>query len=62
MIYIDGGSNTYGDELSDRTSQAWPFLLEKKLQVPVNNVAILGKSNQHIVYDLVNYCSQSRPD
>jgi hypothetical protein len=62
MIYIDGGSNTYGDELSDRTSQAWPFLLEKKLQVPVNNVAIKGKSNQHIVYDLVNYCSHSRPN
>lgn len=62
MIYIDGGSNTYGDELSDRIKQAWPFLLEEKLKMPVNNVAIKGKSNQHIVFDLVNYCSHSRPE
>lgn len=61
MIYIDGGSNTYGDELSDRLTQAWPFLLQKHVDLPVSNNALQGKSNQHIMFDLVNTCSIHRP-
>lgn len=61
MIYIDSGSNTYGDELTDRENQAWPFLLDKSIGVPVINSAIKGKSNQHIIFDLINFCSSNNP-
>lgn len=61
MIYIDSGSNTYGDELHDRVNQAWPFLLQKQLNVSVVNNALQGKSNQHILFDLVNFCVVNQP-
>jgi hypothetical protein len=61
MIYIDGGSNTYGEELPDRLTQAWPFLLQTHVGLPVVNQALQGKSNQHIMFDLVNFCSIHRP-
>ena len=62
MLYIDGGSNTYGDELENREKNAWPFLLAHKLNLPVINQALKGKSNQHMVFDLVNFCSKQKPD
>lgn len=61
MIYIDGGSNTYGDEIEQRESNAWPFLLGNKLGIPVINQAVKGKSNQHIVFDLLNFCAIQKP-
>ena len=61
MIYIDGASNTYGDELTSPKTQAWPILLGDKLNVPVLNNAAKGKSNQHIVFDTINYCTMHRP-
>jgi len=61
MIYIDGGSNTFGDELEDQ-GQAWPYVLAKMLDRPVVNRAIKGKSNQRIVFDIVNFCSKQSPE
>lgn len=60
MLYVDGASNVYGDDLQDR-SLAWPFLLGRELDLLVNNVAIRGKSNQHILFDLINHCVVNKP-
>lgn len=62
MLYVDGGSNTYGDEITDREKNAWPYLLGDYLDCDVINQATKGKSNQHIVFDLLNICSQCKPD
>ena len=55
MIYVDGASNTYGDDLLSPETQAWPILLGNKLNIPVLNNATKGKSNQHIVFDTIIY-------
>jgi hypothetical protein len=60
MLYVDGASNVYGDDLEDRML-AWPFVLGQDLNLSVNNVAIRGKSNQHILFDLINYCVVDKP-
>jgi hypothetical protein len=49
MIYTNGCSFTYGDELSD-PSLAWPYLLAKKLNVEVFNDAVSGGTNYRTVY------------
>jgi hypothetical protein len=61
MIYVDGASNTYGDELLSPATQSWPILLGNKLNIPVLNNASKGKSNQHIVFDTINYCTMLQP-
>lgn len=60
MLYVDGASNVYGDDLDDR-SLAWPFVLGRALNLPVHNVAVRGKSNQHILFDLINGCVVNKP-
>ena len=60
MLYVDGASNVYGDDLEDR-NLAWPFLLSQKLDIPINNVAQRGKSNQHMLFDLINNCITNKP-
>lgn len=62
MIYVDGGSNTYGDELEDRLTQAWPAQLSKMLNKEVLNNSIRGKSYQHMIFDTINFCIQSKPE
>lgn len=49
MIYINGCSFTYGDELLDKT-KAWPYLLAKKMQTPMFNDSISGGTNHRILY------------
>lgn len=49
MIYVNGCSFTYGDELSDRY-MAWPYLLAEKLQTKVFNDATSGGTNYRNVY------------
>ena len=61
MIYVDGASNTYGDELLDPSTQAWPIVLGNRLATPVVNNAKKGKSNQHIIFDTINYCATNSP-
>jgi hypothetical protein len=49
MIYTNGCSFTYGDELNE-TSMAWPRLLAKKLNTEVFNDAVSGGTNYRTVY------------
>jgi hypothetical protein len=49
MIYTNGCSLTYGDELTDKT-KAWPYLLAKKLNTEVLNDAVNGGTNYRTVY------------
>lgn len=62
MIYVEGASLTFGDELKNPETQAWPAILSDLVQADVINNASKGKSNQHMVYDAVNYCSQNKPN
>lgn len=62
MIYVDGASYTYGDELVDPASQSWPACLSRMLKTKVVNHAKVGKSNEHMVFDTVNFCINDRPD
>jgi hypothetical protein len=58
MIYTNGCSFTYGDELSD-PSQAWPYLLAKKLNVPVFNDAVSGGTNYRTVYRAIKHIKEN---
>ena len=61
MIYVDGASYTYGDELVDPASQAWPAQLSNMLGVEIINNATAGKSNEHMVFDTINFCVSQTP-
>jgi UDP-glucose 6-dehydrogenase len=61
-MYVDGASHTYGDELLFPETQAWPILLGNKLNMQTVNNAKKGKSNQHIIFDTINYCTRESPD
>jgi hypothetical protein len=61
MIYVDGASATYGDELDDPGSQAWPAQLSTMLDVKVINQAAVGKSNEHMIFDTINFCTAHNP-
>ena len=61
MIYVDGASFTYGDELTDPVTQAWPAQLSGMLGVKVTNNAKVGKSNEHMIFDTVNFCTAQTP-
>lgn len=61
MIYVDGASFTYGDELDDPVSQAWPACLSNMLNTKVVNNAKVGKSNEHMIFDTINFCASERP-
>lgn len=53
-----GDSFTYGEELADLES-AWPFLLGKKINYEVNNLALPSKSNSYIVRTVVENVSDN---
>jgi hypothetical protein len=54
-LVVNGCSLTYGDGLEDPSTQAWPALLAKKLNVPVVNLAIGGTGNYRIYRKTVDY-------
>jgi hypothetical protein len=62
MIYVDGSSFTYGDELDEPASQAWPALLSNMLHTKVVNNAKVGKSNEHMIFDTINFCVNEQPE
>jgi hypothetical protein len=62
MIYVDGASVTYGDELTDPVTQAWPAQLSNILDVKVINNAKVGKSNEHMIFDTINFCMAQTPE
>ena len=49
MIYTNGCSFTFGDELTD-TTKAWPYILANKLETKVVNDAVRGGTNYRTVY------------
>jgi len=60
MILTLGDSFTYGDELSDRVTQAWPYLLGQMLDQPVTNLGYPGTCNASMIRKLLTHTSQHR--
>jgi hypothetical protein len=54
-LVTNGCSFTYGDELTDPKTQAWPALLAKKLGVPIVNLALPGTGNDCILRRTTEY-------
>jgi len=54
-LVAHGCSFTYGCELEDPNKSAFPILIGNKLGYDVDNIAIPGTSNEHILKDIVNY-------
>lgn len=54
-LVAHGCSFTYGCELEDPNTSAFPILIGNKLNYDVDNLAIPGTSNEHILKDIVNY-------
>ena len=54
-LVVNGCSFTYGDNLDDPSTQAWPALLANKLGVPVVNLAWGGSGNDRIYRRTVDY-------
>ena len=48
MILTTGCSFTYGEELPNPSTQAWPHILSDKINTPVNNLGMNGASNDYI--------------
>ena len=48
-LYVNGCSFVWGDELEDRENEAFPFLLEKKLNCELINDSMPGASNERIL-------------
>jgi len=60
MILTIGDSFTYGEELPDRTSQAWPYLLAKKLDTTVTNLGKCGGSADRCFRVIINNLSRNK--
>tara|TARA_R100000231_G_scaffold139540_1_gene121165 strand:- start:483 stop:1178 length:696 start_codon:yes stop_codon:yes gene_type:complete len=59
LLITNGCSFTYGDELSRRNHEAFPYLLALKHNIPVNNLAYNGKSNEAIVRTTLEFMLDS---
>jgi hypothetical protein len=57
MIYVNGCSFTYGEELRD-IKRAWPYLLAAKLKTAVVNDAVNGGTNYRTVYHSIKNSKQ----
>ena len=58
MIYTNGCSFTYGDELAD-TNLSWPYLLAEKLNTKVFNDAVSGGTNYRTLYRTTKNINQN---
>lgn len=54
-LVTNGCSFTFGDELDDPKTQAWPALLAKKLNLPIVNLALPGTGNDCILRRTTEY-------
>ena len=52
-LFFIGCSHTYGDDLADPLTQAWPALIAKEKNKEFINMAISGGSNERIVYHVI---------
>lgn len=50
ILYFNGCSFTYGDELNHPETHAWPSLLARSLDLDYSNDAVPGGTNDRIVY------------
>lgn len=62
MIYTLGDSFTYGEELPDPATQAWPALLSKKLGQSLINRGRPGCGNNYIVKTAIKQVPSLKPD
>lgn len=62
MILTLGDSFTWGDELADRTAEAWPYLLGQRFNHEVTNLGEPGASNDQIVRLAVEETVKQRYD
>ena len=58
MIFTNGDSFTYGDELDKPYSEAWPYILSQMLNLDVVNFGENGKDNARIVQSTKEYHSR----
>jgi hypothetical protein len=52
-LYFNGCSYTWGDDLSDPDSQAWPVLIAKNLNCKFINDSVSGGTNDRIMYQTI---------
>ena len=62
MILTAGDSFTYGDELTNRTESAWPYLIAQRMGVDCQNVAEPGGSNDTAVRLIVEHTVRQQFD
>ena len=60
MILTIGDSFTYGQELADREKDAWPYVLARKLNLGVDNLAVPAGSNDRTFRLAVNGCLSNK--
>lgn len=58
MIYVNGCSFTFGDELAN-TNNSWPCILANKLKTTVLNDAISGGTNYRTIYRTTKHLKDS---
>lgn len=55
MIFTNGDSFTYGDELDKPYNEAWPYILAEKLNTKVANFGENNSDNQRILQTTVDF-------
>ena len=55
MIFTNGCSFTYGDELDKPYSEAWPYILSKMLDQDIVNLGENNKDNERILQSTKEY-------
>lgn len=61
-IIAHGCSFTYGQELEDPKTQAWPMLVADNFNAEILNLAYSGYSNDGIIYDILRENIKSNDD
>lgn len=57
-LYFNGCSHTFGDDLSDHSTQSWPSVLSKHLNCKFLNDSISGGTNDRIIYQTLKNASE----
>lgn len=57
-LYFNGCSHTWGDDLDDPKSQAWPALISDRLGCDFLNNSVSGGTNDRIIYQTIKHADQ----
>lgn len=57
-LYFNGCSHTYGDDLEDSKSSAWPSVLSSVLDASFLNDSVSGGTNDRIMYRTIKHIDQ----